>query len=501
MASQTNTIIDEVACTLKAFDIDPQYGFASPNCIPTLSSTHPCHEWEMYARRISHLLATNIAALRPEIDSMPLLDASHLTTKAQQQRAFFVLNFILHGYLNLAGTGKPGIGEQVVVPKCLSIPLHNLSKIRDTPIGQTHDLLILTNWAKQPASPSSDARDGESIQTTLHFCDAIANDGMLPPFANGGLVSEAWFYLGTVEVEANGGACIQPLCTAVKIARVSSGNVHRDRAAVTEATKQLQLAQAALLQANESMRKMFHHIVPDDFFGRVRLNLGGWKGWGDDAVVFEGLSQDQLPPPFPGGSSAQSALLPAVDALLGIQHNDPYLRSIRPYLRKEHREFVNAVETEYGGVLRTWIADLYEKNPRDSSVIALVATYNSCLEDVAKFREIHLSFVRKFIVPFLGSGGVGTGGVGTGGVGTGGTGLEAFLEPLKRNVQRALFEVTAVRSIKKTVAATLASVIPCSMLPSRIRNLNLAWVAATSALVAFAAWWWLWQGNSQSTSA
>ena len=90
------------------------------------------------------------------------------------------------------------------------------------------------------------------------------------------------------------------------------------------------------------------------------------------------------------GGIAQSSIVPALDALLGVTHsNDPlkeYLDEMRLYMPKEHRELLNGL-------------DEWSKNERTKINInqESVEIINELIKEVHTFRDKHLEYARVYI--------------------------------------------------------------------------------------------------------
>jgi hypothetical protein len=141
-----------------------------------------------------------------------------------------------------------------------------------------------------------------------------------------------------------------------------------------------------------SMSAMREGCHPFIFYHRVRPFLAGWKSnpavpngvkyegiqvsWNDrepnpdstEPRRFHGIDRkatlDTCPPQFfSGGSAAQSALLPFLDICLGVDHTEHdkssnstgFLRSMRQYMPKAHRQFLELMENE--SCIRQFMAD------------------------------------------------------------------------------------------------------------------------------------------------
>ena len=111
-----------------------------------------------------------------------------------------------------------------------------------------------------------------------------------------------------------------------------------------------------------------------------------------DGGIFDGVqSFGGKPQPFLGQTGAQSALIPAICASLGLRHArselTTYLETVRAYMPEPHRQFVAGLD---GQVVRDCVSSTVSQN----SVRTL---YNSCVEKVVEFRRLHLCLAANYI--------------------------------------------------------------------------------------------------------
>ena len=99
------------------------------------------------------------------------------------------------------------------------------------------------------------------------------------------------------------------------------------------------------------MNRMPEKCDPFIYYNRVRPYIFGWKNnpATPDGVIYEGVEQfAEEPQLFRGETGAQSSIVPALDALLGVTHSDDplraYLDEMRLYMPKEHRELLNGLD-------------------------------------------------------------------------------------------------------------------------------------------------------------
>ena len=141
------------------------------------------------------------------------------------------------------------------------------------------------------------------------------------------------------------------------------------------------------------MNRMPEKCDPFIYYNRVRPYIFGWKNnpATPDGVIYEGVdAYNGEPQLFRGETGAQSSIVPALDALLGVTHsNDPlreYLDEMRLYMPKEHRELLNRL-------------DEWSKNERTKLNInkESVELINELIKEVHTFRNKHLEYARVYI--------------------------------------------------------------------------------------------------------
>jgi len=97
---------------------------------------------------------------------------------------------------------------------------------------------------------------------------------------------------------------------------------------------------------------------------------------------------------FRGETGAQSSIIPALDAALGIVHAEDilrrYLREMRDYMPPRHRAFIETVEA--GPSVRDYV--LRHRGARPG----LRDAYNAAVDGIELFRSTHLEYARNYIV-------------------------------------------------------------------------------------------------------
>lgn len=120
------------------------------------------------------------------------------------------------------------------------------------------------------------------------------------------------------------------------------------------------------------------------YYQRVRLPMSGWRGNPalPDGLIYEG-QHGGAPQQLYGETGAQSSILHALDAALGIQHDEcswlkAYLLDMRAHMPPAHRAFIARLEV--GHSLRAAAA---------AAPAALRGTYNDCVRELERFRSQH----------------------------------------------------------------------------------------------------------------
>src|SRR5437899_2480512 len=134
---------------------------------------------------------------------------------------------------------------------------------------------------------------------------------------------------------------------------------------------------------------------PYVYFRRVRPYIHGWANHPSlpAGMIYEGVEDYAgIAQNFRGETGAQSSIIPALDAALGIVHAEDmlrrYLKEMRDYMPPRHRAFIEAVEA--GRSVRDYV--LCHQRPR------LATAYNAAVDGIELFRSTHLKYARNYIV-------------------------------------------------------------------------------------------------------
>lgn len=149
---------------------------------------------------------------------------------------------------------------------------------------------------------------------------------------------------------------------------------------------------SALVAMQATLTRMGEKCDPHIYYRRVRLPMSGWRGNPalPDGLVYEGQFGGQAQQLY-GETGAQSSIVPALDAALGIQHDRcswlaAYLGDQRAHMPRAHRAFIASLEA--GPSLR----EAAEAGPS-----SLKAAYNECVHQLERFRSQHKGFASAYI--------------------------------------------------------------------------------------------------------
>lgn len=293
---------------------------------------------------------------RRALERMPLLDARDLASQDERELALGVLSVFGHAAVHESWRR----GSASTVPASVAVPWASVAKSMGRFPVLTYASHGLNNWRRiDPDGPI-----------------ALGNLVILRNFFGG--LDENWFVATHVEIEALAG----PLAKAVARAQdaVESDSGDELEAALRVIADALDAIFATLVRVREN-------CDPHVFFNRVQPFMQGMKN-----VVYEGVDEfNGQPQNHPGGSGAQSALMPLLDAALGIQHAGDalitYLQELRRYIPREHDAFLSQVES--GPSIRAYVARNREPG--------LLQQYNRCIEGLGNFRAEHLSISIEYI--------------------------------------------------------------------------------------------------------
>eukprot|EP00742_Colponemidia_sp_Colp-10_P004098 GILJ01004373.1.p1 GENE.GILJ01004373.1~~GILJ01004373.1.p1 ORF type:complete len:566 (+),score=81.95 GILJ01004373.1:76-1698(+) len=272
---------------------------------------------------------------------------------------------------------------------------------------------------------------------------------------------ESWFFMVTIAIEKEGAPVLVATVEAQKAV------LRNDTEAVIA---ELRNITATVPRMTALLKRMREHNRPSVFYNKVRPFVAGTRGSPahPHGIVFEGVTDSDVKGSacsstavgssqwsvhsYFGGSAAQSSLVAALDASLGISHTHPdtayYLRDIRQHMPPGHRAFLDAIAE--GPSIRNFVhskasicpfasaavmdATTTEKQcpmhklktgqlksldssadstfasssatvstdhpmtPAMRQAMDLITAYNDCLKAVEEFRTVHLILVAQYIL-------------------------------------------------------------------------------------------------------
>lgn len=354
--SITADTTDDPGAELHRFSVDPERGFLPP-VDPPRGLPSEFSLWEEIAADLPKLLATQ--QLKPTLDRLPALATSSLTGPATE-RAMLLLSFFGHGYVweswRSAVHGR--------IPAGVAVPWYQVAQQLGRPPVLSYASYALSNWRRiDPTRPIE-----------------LGNIALLQNFLGG--LDEEWFVAIHVAIEATAGPALSAMRCAQRAVAVD------DPVALESC---LWTIRDSLDAMHNILLRMPENCDPYIYYNRVRPYIHGFS---ENPVVYEGVEayQDQ-PRAFFGETGAQSTIIPALDAALGIEHSVDdlriYLNKMRDYMPVGHRRFLEAIEG--GPSIRRYVL-----NARTSSA-RLRDLYDACVDLVHAFRAKHLEYAASYI--------------------------------------------------------------------------------------------------------
>lgn len=349
---------------LNRYGISRERGFLSDYEIDTVTLPDDFREVERAADDLPALLTSG--RVRSWLEQLPTPDAGALVDlvalgeQAVLRTAMIRYSFLVHAYV---------WGEATVpaaLPANLAVPLVTLADAIGIPPVLNYAGYVLDNWRRlDKAGPI-----------------ALDNIAMHQNFAGG--QDENWFVLVHVAIEAAAG---EVLDLAVKLVRAA------EEADVTAAELHLTRMNAVWDAINAIFDRMPDRCDPYIYYSRVRPYIHGWKNnpATPQGLVYEGVGKFRgKPQAFRGQTGSQSSIVPAMDALFGVEHGQDELRiflaELHHYRPPAHRRFIEDIgETSR---LRSFSR---EQGP------SLREAFNACVLQVARFRTRHLEYAASYI--------------------------------------------------------------------------------------------------------
>jgi indoleamine 2,3-dioxygenase len=340
------------------YGITEEFGYL-PAHDPAQSLSAGNEEWDQFGKDLPKLLmGTNF---RKRVQALPKFNIDKLNGEAEIQRAMLVLSYIGQAYQwsdNQAAT---------VMPQVLAKPWYEVGKLVGRPPILSYQSYASDNWRRFD-------------KTAPIEC---GNIGLLQCFLGG--QDEEWFILIHIDIEKKAGKALKA------IEEAQEAVVAQDAEKVEAALIKMRAALSAMY---EVLGRMPERCDPYIYFHRVRPYIFGWRNNPSlpDGVVYEGVDEYKgVGQKFRGETGAQSAIIPAMDGVLGIEHEKDelreYLMEMRTYMPPKHVAFIQAVEA--GPSVRNFVTTIKKSS--------LTQVFNDCIELVANFRAMHLEYAGTYI--------------------------------------------------------------------------------------------------------
>ena len=340
------------------YGITEEFGYL-PAHDPAQSLSAGNEEWDQFGKDLPKLLmGTNF---RKRVQALPKFNIDKLNGEAEIQRAMLVLSYIGQAYQwsdNEAAT---------VMPQVLAKPWYEVGKLVGRPPILSYQSYASDNWRRFDKTGPIEC----------------GNIGLLQCFLGG--QDEEWFILIHIDIEKKAGKALKAIEEAQ--AAVVAQDAEKVEAALIK-------MRAALSAMYEVLGRMPERCDPYIYFHRVRPYIFGWRNNPSlpDGVVYEGVDEYKgVGQKFRGETGAQSAIIPAMDGVLGIEHEKDelreYLMEMRTYMPPKHVAFIQAVEA--GPSVRNFVTTVKKSS--------LTQVFNDCIELVANFRAMHLEYAGTYI--------------------------------------------------------------------------------------------------------
>jgi indoleamine 2,3-dioxygenase len=344
--------------SIAALEISHERGFL-PLQDPLNRLSGPFDPWENAAQLLPKLLVSD--RLRRTIADLPPFPIELVNDDRERERAMVLLSYLGHAYV--WGGDQPA----TTLPANLAVPWYEIAESLGRPPVLSYSSYALHNFFRFDAS-----REIE-----------LGNIGLVQNFLGG--IDEEWFILVHVEIERKAAPAIAALDACLDAAEA------RDAEHLENQLSQVASSLQAILA---TLRRMPEHCEPFIYYHRVRPYIHGWKNHPDipEGVIYQGVkAYGGRPQQFRGETGAQSAIVPAMDAMLGVRHKEDmlssYLREMRTYMPPSHRAFLESLEA------RTPVRPFVERAGRK----ALTAAFNACVETLEAFRSLHLEYAAAYI--------------------------------------------------------------------------------------------------------
>ena len=343
---------------LSDFGLSEEFGYMQ-HTDPVVTLPPGNEAWDEMGKNLpKYLMGSDF---RQRVKDLPAFKIETLKTDGEIRRAFLILSYIGQAYQ--WSDNEPAH----ILPSVLAKPWFEVGKLVGRPPILSYTSYSIDNWylldKKGPIE-----------------CGNIA---LLQCFLGG--QDEEWFILIHIEIEKKAGKALKAIEDSQKAVAA------QDLDALEKALRNLRDGIKAMYDV---LARMPERCDPYVYFHRVRPYIFGWKNNPSlpNGVVYEGVEEYQgKGQTFRGETGAQSAIVPALDAVLGIVHEQDqlrdYLMEMRQYMPPMHVKFIEAAEN--GPSVRNFVMACNKESVKK--------LFNESVELVADFRALHLEYAGTYI--------------------------------------------------------------------------------------------------------
>lgn len=316
------------------------------------------------------------------LEQLPELDLQDWAINAPEEQvrvAMVHYSFMVQAYV-WGETEAPK-----VLPANLAKPMVALAERLDQAPLLPYSCYVLDNWTRIDRNTPISLDNIRMVQNFLGGAD------------------ENWFVLIHVAIETAAAPILELACEIVEAAKSNNAEL---------ATQLLTEMNGHWDAVNAIFDEMPVRCDPYIYYQRVRPYIHGWANNPalPDGLVYEGVDKyEGKGQAFRGQTGSQSSIVPSMDALFQVNHeNDPlraYLDELHAYRPVQHRRFIEDLRTH--STLRDFAISSGDSALRDA--------FNTNVEQVARFRTRHLEYAASYINKQAKSGDGNDTDVGTGG--------------------------------------------------------------------------------------
>jgi len=319
--------------------------------------------WETAAAQLPKLLLAD--DLRSQLESLPAFPTKKLVTDEHHERAMMILSYLGHAYIWYDIDDVP-----TELPSVLAKPWCEVANYFQRPPVLSYASYALYNWRRlNPERPIE-----------------LGNIVLLQNFLGG--IDEEWFILIHVDIEAKAISGLQTIAPTIEAANQGDSE---------QLIKNLHALATSIEDMCNTLDRMPEHCDPMIYYNRVRPYIHGWKNNPSlpDGLIYQAVkAYENKPQQFKGETGAQSSIIPCLDALLGIEHEESPLKEhlieMLDYMPAAHRAFVLNLQEQHSP-LRQFVLENYKSNSE------LREAYNACIQLVSRFRTTHVGYAAAYI--------------------------------------------------------------------------------------------------------